>query len=260
VQKGHGKDPEQPLPFEWRDGAIRVLFAEDDDGFREALSWQLEESGFSVHGFADGDALLAALDVLPDADLVLLDWSLPSASGVDLLAQLRERGCNVPVVFLTGHSLTDREVLALERGAADFVDKARGVGVLVRRLKRLVRTASVAKDPTPQEELVCGKLVLRPAVSRALWRDKDVGLTVGEYKIVDLLASNAGREVSYRSLYDCLHYEGFIAGAGATGFRMNVRSVIRRIRSKFKNLDPAFDEIVNHSARGYWWKLPETAA
>jgi two-component system response regulator ChvI len=168
------------LPFEWRDGDIRVLFAEDDDGFREALSWQLEDSGFSVQGFTDGNALLAALDVLSDADLVLLDWSLPSASGVELLAQLRERGCNLPVVFLTGHSLTDREALALQRGAADFVDKARGVGVLVRRLKRLVKTASAAGDPTPQEELVCGKLVLRPAVNRALWREKDVGLTVGE--------------------------------------------------------------------------------
>jgi two-component system response regulator ChvI len=254
--KGHGRGPEPP--FEWRDGAIRVLFAEDDDGFREALSWQLEESGFSVQGFADGNALLAALDVLPDADLVLLDWTLPSASGVELLAQLREGGCNLPVVFLTGHSLTDREALALERGAADFVDKARGVGVLVRRLRRLV--ASVARNPTPQEDLVCGKLVLRPAVGRALWRDKDVGLTMGEYKIVHLLASNVGREVSYRSMYDSLHYEGFIAGAGDTGFRMNIRSVIRRIRSKFKGCDPGFDEIVNHSARGYQWKAPETAA
>jgi CheY-like chemotaxis protein len=60
VQKGHGMAREQPLSFEWRDGAIRVLFVEDDDGFREALSWQLAESGFSVQGFADGNALLAA--------------------------------------------------------------------------------------------------------------------------------------------------------------------------------------------------------
>ena len=257
MQKGNGLAVEQ-ASVEWPEGAIRVIFVEDDDEFREALGWQLAERGFSVMGFSDGDALLAALDVLSDADLVLLDWSLPSASGVELLALLRARGCNLPLVFLTGHSLTDREALALERGAVDFVDKARGVEVLVSRLRRLVKTA--ARKPKPEEQLVCGKLILRPAVSRALWCDKDVGLTLGEYKIVQLLASNAGREVSYRSIYDCLHYEGFIAGVGNTGFRMNVRSVIRHIRGKFKQCDPVFDEIVNHLALGYRWRSPADEA
>ena len=85
-------------------------------------------------------------------------------------------------------------------------------------------------------------------------------LTVGEFKIVQLLASNAGREMSYRSIYDCLHYKGFIAGAGKTGFRINVRSVIRNIRVKFKQCDPAFDEIVNHSTLGYLWRSPASEA
>ena len=260
MQKGDGLAAEQLLSLEWSEGAIRVLFVEDDDDFREALCWQLAERGFSVLGFADGDALLGALNVRSDADLVLLDWSLPSASGVELLELMRGRGCNLPVVFLTGHSLTDRETLALQRGAADFMDKTRGVEVLVSRLKRLVKAAPLPGTPKLEEELVCGKLVLRSAVSRALWREKDVGLTVGEFKIVQLLASNAGREMSYRSIYDCLHYKGFIAGAGKTGFRINVRSVIRNIRVKFKQCDPAFDEIVNHSTLGYLWRSPASEA
>ena len=85
MQKGDGLAAEQLLSLEWSEGAIRVLFVEDDDDFREALCWQLAERGFSVLGFADGDALLGALNVRSDADLVLLDWSLPSASGVELL-------------------------------------------------------------------------------------------------------------------------------------------------------------------------------
>ena len=83
MQKGDGLAAEQLLSLEWSEGAIRVLFLEDDDDFREALCWQLAERGFSVLGFADGDALLGALNVRSDADLVLLDWSLPSASGVE---------------------------------------------------------------------------------------------------------------------------------------------------------------------------------
>jgi DNA-binding response OmpR family regulator len=52
---------------------------------------------------------------------------------------------------------------------------------------------------------------------RAYWNDSDMGLTKGEYKIVHLLVSNVGRYVTYRAIYDRLHYEGLIAGSGVHG-------------------------------------------
>ena len=63
--------------------------------------------------------------------------------------------------------------------------------------------------------MTCGKLLLRPDIGRAYWKDADLGLTLGEYNIICLLASNAGRYVTYRAIYDRLHYEGFIAGSGS---------------------------------------------
>jgi two-component system response regulator ChvI len=147
VQKGPTLAAERPASLNSRDDAIRVVFVEDDDDFREALSWQLEEAGFLVQGFANGRALLEAPDVACDADLVILDWCLPSPSGIELLTHLRGRGLDLPVVFLTGHSPNDREALALDRGAADFVDKARGVDILVSRLRLLVRSRSIARGP-----------------------------------------------------------------------------------------------------------------
>jgi two-component system response regulator ChvI len=101
--------------------------------------------------------------------------------------------------------------------------------------------------------VICGKLVLRSDVSRAYWNDADLGLTLGEYKIVHLLASNVGRYVTYRAIYDRLHYEGFIAD----GYRDNVRSAIRRIRNKFRSIDPTFDKIECYSGFGYCWKKPD---
>jgi len=59
--------------------------------------------------------------------------------------------------------------------------------------------------------------------------------------------------VTYRAIYDRLHYEGFIAGSGNDGYRANVRSVIKRIRNKFRDLDPTFAEIENYSSFGYCW-------
>ena len=102
--------------------------------------------------------------------------------------------------------------------------------------------------------MICGKLLLRPDVGRAYWQDADLDLTLGEYNIVHMLASNLGRYVTYRAIYDRLHYEGFIAGSGPDGYRANVRSAIKRIRNKFRDLDPTFDKIENYTGFGYCWR------
>ena len=237
-----------------RTGDIRILFVEDDKYYRDALGAELSEHGFAVHSFADGASLLGSLDSAAEADVIILDWTLPKTSGIDLLRQLRRHGVNLPVVFLTGLALTERESLAFDRGAADFIDKQRGVEVLVRRLKCLVEVRKATTDLHAERSMVCGKLCLRPESSRAYWNQVDVDLTVGEYNIVYLLASNVGQYVTYRAIYDRLHYEGFIAGNGADGYRANVRSAIRRIRNKFHECDPAFVGIENYPAFGYCWQ------
>jgi two-component system response regulator ChvI len=238
-------------------GVIRVLLVEDDDLCREAVAAALSEHGFAVQGFADGASLLSSLEAAAGADVIVLDWSLPQTSGIDLLPELRRQGVTVPVVFLTGWPLTTHESLALERGAIDFIDKTRGVEILVRRLRLVANAAKPTADPLPDKRMVCGKLVLRPSVSRAYWNEVDVGLTVGEYNLVHLLASNVGRHVPYRTIYDRLRHEGFKAGNGADGYWMNIRSTIKRIRNKFRECDPAFAEIDNYAGFGYCWGKPD---
>jgi two-component system, OmpR family, response regulator ChvI len=237
--------------------AIRVLLVEDDQTYRDILSDELSEQGFAVHSFADGASLLSSLIRAIDADVIILDWGLPKTLGIDLLPQLLRRGVNLPVVFLTGRALPAHESLAFDRGAIDFIDKARGVEVLVRRLKRVVRADKPATAPQIDKRMVCDELVLKPEISRAYWNDVDLDLTLGEYNIVHLLVSNAGKFVTYRAVYDRLRHEGFIAGYGADGYRANVRSAIKRIRNKFRALDPTFDKIANYTGFGYCWRKPD---
>jgi two-component system response regulator ChvI len=243
---------------------IRVLFVEDDPDYREALGAELAEHGFIVHSYADGASLLDSLGAAADADVIVLDWSLPKISGIDLLPQLRQVGVNLPVVFLTGRALTvAQESLAFDRGAIDFIDKARGGEVLVWRLRRVVETGRAAQvgkpaaDPQTDKLMVYGRLELRPNVSRAYWDEMDVGLTVSEYNVVHLLASNIGGYVTYRAIYDRVNYTGFIAGSGSHGYRVNVRAIIKRIRIKFREYDPTFNEIQNYAGFGYCWGKPE---
>ena len=250
----------------------RVVLVESDQYYREMLTGELLRQGFVVHAFTDGASLLGSLATAVDADLAVLDWDLPRMSGIKLMVELRRQDVNLPVVFLAGkviagvdhdqcllaprEALNAYECMAFDQGAADFISKSRDRQVLVRRLRRVVELVKPKTDVSVEERVACGKLRLNSETSRTYWNQVDVGLTFGEYKIVNLLASNVGRYVTYRAVYDCLHYEGFIAGTGEDGYRANVRSAIKRIRNKFRSCDPAFDEIKNYTSFGYCWRKP----
>ena len=234
--------------------AIRVLLIEDGALDRGFLANELSKQGFAVRQLAWRPD---APDAARDADVIVLHCDRAKNSGIDLLVKLHHQGVNVPVVLLTGEAAPAHECLALDKGAIDVICKSRGSEVLARRLKRVVKAFNRLDQLQSGGPVICGKLVLHSDVSRAYWNDADLGLTLGEYNIVYLLASNVGRYVTYRAIYDRLHYEGFIAGDGADGYRANVRSAIKRIRNKFRSLDPTFDEIENYNGFGYCWKKPD---
>jgi two-component system response regulator ChvI len=233
--------------------AIRVLLIEDDPIDRGFLTDGLSRQGLAVRRCA---SLFGVPDAAHDADVIVLHCDCAKISGIELLAKLQRLHVNVPVVLLTGEAPPAQECLAFDRGAVDVICKSRGLDVLIRRLKRVVKASRRTDQPQSDRSMICGKLLLRPDVSRAYWDDVDLGLTLGEYNIVRLLASNVGRYVTYRTIYDGLHYEGFIAGSGADGYRANVRSAIKRIRTKFRDFDSSFDEIENYAGFGYCWKEP----
>lgn len=236
--------------------AIRILLIEDDEHYRNNLASELADRGFAVKSFADGESFFGSLHAADESDIILLDWNLPKISGIDLLPQLRRRGVKLPVIFLTAHAEAEHESLAFERGAADFIDKQRGVPVLVRRLERVVQRSKLPAGSYTQKKIVVGKLVLHSTVSQAYWNDAPIGLTVGEYRIVHLLATHAGRYVPARTIYDQFHHRRFAAGSDEHSYRTNVRTMIKRIRRKFRERDPDFAEIDNFVALGYCWHDP----
>jgi two-component system response regulator ChvI len=252
VSGASGSGAMPPKPWDAASSA-RVILVEDDDIYRETLDAELQRRCFDVRSFADGGGLLAQPALIPQADILLLDWTLPGMSGIELLSHLRRSTPHVPVAFFTGRALTANEHMAFDQGAADFIDKSRGVDVLVHRLARLIdrnRNDGMYSEP-PQR---IGELTVRPRIARAEWRGCDLGLTYCEFNVVNFLSSCAGRWVTYRAIYDCVHYAGFIAGTGEDGYRGNVRSIIRRIRGKFRLVDPEFGLIINQDGIGYRWE------
>lgn len=239
----------------------RLILVDDDVDFRDAASAELEDLGFSVQSFADGWRLLTELanGTAAPADVFVLDWTMPAMPGLDLLKRLRDRGIQVPIVFLTGRSTPTLEGEALDHGALDFVDKMRGLPILAKRIRKILESTqqpqpAAAKAEPAADVHKCGQLTMNSGTSRAFWKGTELDLTLMEFRVVRLLASSVGDFVSYRAVYDVVHHAGFMAGNGDDGYRSNVRSIIKRIRMKFRSLDDSFERIQNFPSFGYRWE------
>ena len=236
-----------------------VLVVDDDPFFRESLQQNLIDAGYEALAFDSGAAVLSFLAEAPPVDLILLDWRMPGMTGIEVLKQLREGGVETPVIFLTALSDQMYEEAALIGGAVDFIEKSRSFTILKRRMDLIMNGPKGPPGPAEGKPsaatVTLGALDLQPDFGRASWKGNEVNLTLTEFRIVERLVRRAGKDVRYREIYDLVHGQGFVAGIGEQGYRANVRAFIKRIRSKFRDVDRGFDRIENYPGFGYRWRL-----
>jgi two-component system response regulator ChvI len=228
----------------------RIALIDDEALFRETLTWNLEEAGYTVEAF---DAATTALDHIESGanyNAVLLDWQMPEMDGLAFLRSLRAMGHTVPVLFLTGLQHPVYEERGLAAGAVDYIEKTRSVSVILHRLRLAIGGAKIIAEG----ESGTDGLSLDPSAARVEWQGRRVDLTVSEFRVVTLLAERAGDNVSYREIYNAVKGDGFIAGAGSEGYRANVRALVKRIRQKFKDVDADFGALENYPGFGYRWR------
>lgn len=234
-----------------------IVLVDDDDLFRESLGLNLIDEGYLVTSFSSGAPALDFFASGAQADVVLLDWRMPEMNGLEVLRSMRRSGTTTPVIFLTVLSDDIYEEAALEGGAVDFIDKSRRLSILVKRLSLITEGTRPPVDPDGRRNmgdvLHLERLELRFDINRASWGGQALDLTLTEFKIVALLALRTGEDVSYREIYDLVHGKDFIAGYGVEGYRANVRTFIKRIRKKFRDVDPEFEHIHNYAGFGYRW-------
>lgn len=244
--------------------AARVVLVDDDALFRESLGQNLRDAGFMVTEFDGGSAAFDYFGRGEGADVILLDWKMPGMNGIELLRRLREAAVETPVIFLTMLSDQIYEEAALRSGAVDFVDKSRSFSILLKRVGLILdgvkgAPAETESPPRPGDEIfTLGPLELRLDTHRALWRGRQVDLSLTEFRMVRYLAGRPGGDVRYRELYDLVHGKDFVAGAGDEGYRANVRTFIKRIRQKFRDVDDGFEQIENYAGFGYRWRHDQT--
>jgi two-component system response regulator ChvI len=224
---------------------IRVLTNVDLEPREQVLGL-----GFSVQMVDTASACRLSGNGL-DVDIVVLDRSVLDVSSFEAMAQFSTSGSNVPILLINRSA----SLMTPTGDGSGAVEGPGAANSMVNALKLAAAFARLNQPATDEEGLTCGKLLLQN--SRGFWNGTDLALTIGEYKIIELLRSRPGQYFPYRAIYDQLRHEGFVSGRGPDGYRVNVRSAVKRIRNKFRALDARFQEIECYRAYGYRWRKPD---
>jgi two-component system response regulator RegX3 len=205
-----------------------VLVVEDEESYRDALSYMLSQEGFEVIEAHDGAAGIAEFD-RRGADIVLLDLMMPGLPGTEVCRQLRLRG-SVPVIMLTARDTEVDKVVGLELGADDYVTKPFSHRELVARMRAVLRRGQDAELlPDVLETAGVRMDVERHELSVSGQRIK---LALKEFELLEILLRNAGRVMTRGQLIDR------VWGADYVGDTKTLDVHIKRLRTKIE-LDPA---------------------
>jgi DNA-binding response OmpR family regulator len=222
-----------------------LLFIEDDDGIRLALSLALEDEGYSVREAANGADGLAAFRQSPP-DLVLLDLRLPDMSGFDVCRALRTESL-VPIIIITAQTDTHDLVAGLEAGADDYVTKPVVPKELAARIRASLRRVALhGKGTTPQASAF-GDVEVRREQGIVLKSGVEVNLTKTEFRLMCEFADHAGAVLSRDQLLER------VWGYEYLGDSRLVDAHVRRLRLKIE--DHPDDPKLIVTARGVGYRL-----
>lgn len=175
-----------------------VLVVEDEPQMRRFIRATLTSHGYRlVEAVCCAEALMLASSHNPD--LVLLDLGLPDGDGIDLTRRIREWSA-MPVIVISARGREDDKVAALDAGADDYITKPFGVNELLARMRVALRHARAGATGAAAQTLEIGELrvdLVRREVTKG---GKDVHLTPIEYKLLALLAQNAGKVLTHQHI------------------------------------------------------------
>jgi len=179
---------------------MKVLIVEDDPQTIEAvglifkLKWPQAEAISTRKGTE-----AAAIVEKEKPDVVMLDLGLPDMNGFDVLKEIRTFS-NVPVLIVTGHSDPVTQVKGLELGADDYITKPFEPGVLLARIRNVLRHGEAVSDTNQEITLNSGDLQIDTQHHQVLKKGKPIALTPTEYSLLYQLVRNEGKVLTHQIL------------------------------------------------------------
>ena len=226
-----------------------IALVDDDRNILTSVSIALQTEGFLTRVYSDGETALKALIDNPP-DLAIFDIKMPRMDGLELLRRLREKS-QIPVIFLTSKDDELDEALGLAMGADDYIAKPFSQRLLIARIRAILRRAEVVQATEGQDDAEAlgpierGRLTMDPARHRTSWIGAPVTLTVTEFLILETLAQRPGIVKTRNQLMDAAYQDDIYVDD------RTIDSHIKRLRRKFRQVDPDFDSIETLYGAGY---------
>ena len=175
-----------------------ILVIDDEAQILRALRTILTTKGFHVTTASRGEEGLTLAAAQPP-DLVILDLSLPDMDGVEVCARLRE-WTQVPIIILSVREGERDKVVALDKGADDYLTKPFGIEELLARIRVALRHAAQTLGSQKSQVISAGPLEIDLALHIVRRAGEEVKLTATEFKLLAYLAANAGRVLTNQSI------------------------------------------------------------
>lgn len=219
----------------------RVLVIEDEESYREALSYMLRKEGFDVVEAPDGATGLAEFD-RGGADIVLLDVMMPGMSGTEVCRQLRTTS-SVPVIMVTARDAEVDKVVGLELGADDYVTKPFSQRELLARIRAVLRRGQEVE--LVPDVIEAGGVRMDVERHEVSVNGEPVRLALKEFELLEMLLRNAGRVMTRGQLIDR------VWGADYVGDTKTLDVHIKRLRAKIEENPSRPVQLVTVRGLGY---------
>ncbi|MDA8434261.1 MAG: response regulator [Nitrospiraceae bacterium] len=175
-----------------------ILLIEDEPQMRRFLRVTLQSHGYRLSEAASGQEGLAEAAVR-NPDVVLLDLGLPDMDGIDVTRNLREWS-EVPVIVISAREQEEDKIRALDAGADDYLTKPFGAGELLARIRVAIRHREIQQTGQREPVFVLGDLRIDFSSRIVSLRGKELHLTPIEYRLLAVLARNAGKVITHTHL------------------------------------------------------------
>ena len=179
-----------------------ILVVEDEDSLATLLQYNLEKEGYGVSICADGEEALIRIDE-KQPDLVILDWMLPSVSGIEVCRRIRQRSGtrNLPVIMLTARGEETDRVRGLDTGADDYIVKPFLMSELAARVRAVLRRI---RPGLAEDRIRHGDIIIDRSAHRVKRGGKDVHLGPTEFRLLDYFMQHPGRVFSREQLLNAV--------------------------------------------------------
>jgi two-component system phosphate regulon response regulator PhoB len=179
-----------------------ILVVEDEVPLLTLLRYNLEKQGFRVEEAVDGNEALARV-AEGRPDVVLLDWMLPTLSGIEVCRQLRRRPAtrDLPIIMVTARTEDHDAVRALDIGADDYVAKPFAMDALLARIRAVLRRAGTVAQ---KGQVSFFDLMMDQDAHRVMRNGRMLHLGPTEYRMLEFLMTHPGRVFSREQLLDAI--------------------------------------------------------